>query len=86
MFGWLRRLLSAKAATEEKAADLSVDELRARVDGLSHEAGLSGTNEAFRLLNQGELDGTSLEVELKMLRFLEGRTKERKERDPELVP
>lgn len=51
----------------------TIDDLRAEVERLSIEAGLSGSTEAFRLLDQGALNGTLLEMELRMLRFLEER-------------
>lgn len=83
MFGWLRELFASKKI-DEKPADLSVDDLRKRVERLCREAGLPGADEAYRRLDAGDLDGTILEVELKVLRFHEDRSKDWKER--ELVP
>ena len=50
---------------------LTLADLRSKVDVDVHGVGFSGLEEAFRKLDAGELDGTPLEVELRMIRFLQ---------------
>ncbi len=78
MGSWLRNLLGLRKA-EKKTAPSSPSDLQQRADEIAHEAGFSDAQEAFRRLDAGELDGTLLEVELKMLRFLQ----DPKSRQPE---
>jgi hypothetical protein len=53
------------------AQGLTLKQLDARAERIARAAGLSGAAEAFRRLNAGELDGTLLEMELRMIRFLQ---------------
>jgi hypothetical protein len=58
--------------TEDPCPNLSLENIQARAEQLAHSVGLPSAQEAFRQLDSGELNGTILEVELKMLRFLKG--------------
>lgn len=49
---------------------LTEHEIRERAEHLAHNAGLDSAERAFALLDDGQLDGTQLEIELQMLRFL----------------
>ena len=57
---------AAKNGTE----NLTLADLKARAEAIALRAGLSGASEAFKKLDAGKLDGTLLEMELRMIRFL----------------
>jgi hypothetical protein len=52
--------------------DKSARDLESRIRGMARAAGFTGVPEAYARLDRGELDGTRIEVHLKMLRFLRG--------------
>jgi hypothetical protein len=52
--------------------DKSAQNLRARIREMARAAGFSGVPEAYAHLDRGELRGTMIEMNLEMLRFLDG--------------
>lgn len=50
--------------------ELSAEDIRVQQQRLASAAGVASVDEAYRLLDDGELDGTILASELHMLRFL----------------
>ena len=74
MFAWLRRFLERRP---EAVDGITYAELMERAERLAKAAGLRNADEAFRQLDAGLLEGTLLEAELKMLRFLQEAPKDR---------
>jgi hypothetical protein len=74
MFTWLKRLLGGRNGAANGSHEvelLSPADIRARAEALAREAGYGSASQAFKDLDAGELDGTPLEVQLLMLRFLQ---------------
>lgn len=63
-------ILLRRVPVRRHEAVLSDDEIYERARKLVEQAGIRSVEEAYSLLDSGELDGTPLEVELRMLRFL----------------
>ena len=54
----------------EACHQLSLEDLRRRAERVAKSAGFANADEAFHCLDAGKLDGTLLEVELNMTRYL----------------
>lgn len=74
---WLRhRIFELLGRPNGSNVGLSAAEFDRRATHLAHWGGLPSAAEAWNQLDAGQLDGTQLEMELKLLRFQQrGRTK-----------
>ena len=71
---WLKRIFGQVVHLEPSVPMRSVAfaaKLKIRAEKLARAAGFRDAEETFRLLDEGKLDGTLLEAELRSIRFLQ---------------
>ena len=80
MLRWIRRLFGRAVAPQQAASPEPrgpVPDLSRQAEKLARAAGIRNAEEAFRLLDEGALDGTLLETKLRSIRFLQDRPTQR---------
>lgn len=70
MWSFLQTLFGRARPTADDVDVLSTDQVWERAERLSRQVLHVSTQDAFQMLDRGELDGTVLEAELRMARFL----------------